>query len=306
MAASILPTAEEWRQLAPHPGTVTCRRAGDARLLVCAGYALLLQVSHPTVGAGVSDHSQFRHDPWGRLLRTLDYLYSVIYADPRTAWSVARRMRAQHAAIRGVSDDGRPYDALDPEPFAWVHATLADSIIHGHLHLGLRLRTDEIECFYDDWRRLGRLIGVRAHDLPPDWRGFCAYRERMISERLEDNAAVQELLATFGDPVAPPLRWLREPVWKIARIPAVQLVSLATAGLLPPSLRERFGIDWSAWHQSRFKAVCALSRASGPLLPPGLRVAGPHYLRWRARTRSPGVADRGEMQSVRGSGGSSR
>jgi uncharacterized protein (DUF2236 family) len=54
-----------------HPRTITWRRAGDARVLIAAGYALLLQVSHPTVGAGVSEHSQFQRDPWGRLLRAL-------------------------------------------------------------------------------------------------------------------------------------------------------------------------------------------------------------------------------------------
>jgi uncharacterized protein (DUF2236 family) len=42
------------------------------RLFTAAGDALLLQVSHPTVGAGVSEYSDFKADPWGRLFRTLD------------------------------------------------------------------------------------------------------------------------------------------------------------------------------------------------------------------------------------------
>ena len=36
-----------------------------------AGYALVLQVAHPTVAAGVEEHSRYRQDPWGRLVRTL-------------------------------------------------------------------------------------------------------------------------------------------------------------------------------------------------------------------------------------------
>ena len=85
--APLLPPAQQWTALAPHPGTVAWRRASDARLLLAAGYALLLQVSHPTVGAGVSEHSQFRRDPWGRLLRTLDYTYTMVYGGPRAAAS---------------------------------------------------------------------------------------------------------------------------------------------------------------------------------------------------------------------------
>ena len=82
---AIMPRAEEWEHLAPRPGTVSYERAGDARLMLAAGYALLLQVSHPTVGAGVSEHSRFREDPWGRLLRTLDYSYTMVHGGPRAA-----------------------------------------------------------------------------------------------------------------------------------------------------------------------------------------------------------------------------
>ena len=40
---------------APGPGSLTWRYAGDPRILGAAGYALLLQLAHPTVAAGVRD-----------------------------------------------------------------------------------------------------------------------------------------------------------------------------------------------------------------------------------------------------------
>lgn len=43
--------------------------------MAASGYALLLQVAHPTVGAGVAEHSNYAQDPFGRLIRTLDYLF---------------------------------------------------------------------------------------------------------------------------------------------------------------------------------------------------------------------------------------
>lgn len=90
MPTSILPPAADWPSLTPHPGTITWRRAGDARVLIAAGYALLLQVAHPTVGAGVSEHSEFQRDPWGRLLRTLDYACTIVYGGPQAAGSTLR------------------------------------------------------------------------------------------------------------------------------------------------------------------------------------------------------------------------
>ena len=106
MTPSTLPPAETWQSLAPHPATVTYRRAGDARVLIAAGYALLLQVSHPTVGAGVSEHSQFRHDPWGRLLRTLDYACTMVYGGPLAAGEMGQRIRSFHRKIHGERPDG--------------------------------------------------------------------------------------------------------------------------------------------------------------------------------------------------------
>jgi len=54
------------------PGTVTWRVNREGVLLVGGGAALILQVAHPLVAAGVAEHSNYRADPWGRLYRTLD------------------------------------------------------------------------------------------------------------------------------------------------------------------------------------------------------------------------------------------
>ena len=71
--SNVLPTDDEVLALVPGRGSITWRRAADARIFVGAGYALMLQVAHPTVGAGVLEHSNYKADPWGRLFRTLDF-----------------------------------------------------------------------------------------------------------------------------------------------------------------------------------------------------------------------------------------
>ena len=288
----LLPAREEGAELIPPRGGITWRIAGDARLFGASGYALLLQVAHPTVGAGVTQHSDFKADPWGRLLRTLDYTSSLVYGGPELAWRMGRRVREMHGRIRGVRPDGEPYHALEPGPWAWVHATLAESIIRGHdLFCRPPLTASQTEAFWAEWRRLGRLIGVRYEDLPETWPGLLAYFDRMVEEELEDTEAAQDVLSSLLDPAAPPLPAMRRDwIWQVVRWPSTRAGSLATLGMLPPTLRDRLGVEWSDAMERRFRALAAVARRAGPLLPPPARSFGPHYLRWRGEALAGGAA----------------
>jgi uncharacterized protein (DUF2236 family) len=286
--STALPSPDEAPSLVPKPGSVVWRYSGDARLLTAAGYALLLQVSHPTVGAGVSEHSDFKSDPWGRLFRTLDYSYAMVYGGPKMAADIGRRVRNMHKGIKGVKPDGEPYHALEPEAYAWVHATLADSIVRGHEWFGSPIPADEVEDFYEDWRRMGRLVGVRESQLPEGWQAFCAYFDRMVEERLEENSAVQDVLASLAEPAAPPIPFLSGAAWRALRIAPARSTSLATVGMLPPVLRARFGVGWTKGQERQLRALAAASRAVTPLMPSSLRNVGPRYLRWRREALARG------------------
>src|ERR1700728_2027640 len=93
-----------------HPGPADLQPLGPDSLmwqlgfprtgLLLAGRALLLQVMHPVVGAGVRDFSDFKTDPWGRLDRTLVSLQVQLFGGAR-AVDEAERLRQVHRAIRG-------------------------------------------------------------------------------------------------------------------------------------------------------------------------------------------------------------
>jgi len=289
-----MPPPQEWPDLVPAPGTITWRRASDVRLFLAAGYALVLQVSHPTVGAGVSEHSQFRREPWGRLMRTLDYTYTMVYGGPQAAGEMGRRIRSFHRHIRGNMPDGRPYHALEPGAYAWVHATLAEAIVRAHGRFGLPFGDAEREAFWAQWRALGRLLGIRERDLPADWEGFGTYVTDMVAGTLERTPAVDDVLAALTRPPAPDAPALRAPVWALARAPLGRVLGLATIGLLPPALRGRLGVDWSTAQELRLRAFSAALRSATPLLPAGLQNTGPGYLRYRAAEIA-----RGEVASPR-------
>jgi uncharacterized protein (DUF2236 family) len=277
----VLPSEDEVPSLLPGPESVAWRRSSDARILATAGYALILQVAHPTVGAGVHEHSNFEADPWGRLLRTLDYTTVMTYGSPELAGPMGRRIHEMHKHIKGTKPDGERYFALEPEAYAWVHATLAQSIVAGTERFARRMSPVEVDRFYAEWLGVGRLIGVPAGELPERWLDFRAYFDRMIDERLEDNETVHTVLRTLAKPTAPPLPMLNDPVWRVARLPMARLGALATVGLLPPRLRSRLGLQWTRGQELELRALAALSRSVTPLMPASLRCFGPAYLRWR-------------------------
>ena len=282
----MLPLPEEVPALVPARTSVTWRMASDIRLMGASGYALVLQVAHPTVGAGVAEHSNFAADPWGRLLRTLDYVHGTIYGGPRRAGEIGRRIREMHKSINGVRPDGRPYHALEPVAFAWVHATLASAIVDGHATFGSPMTAAQIEEFWADWLRLGRLIGVRQQDLPAEWAGFRPYFDDVVDTQLQDNPTVHEVLRTLREPARPPVPGLNPGVWRVLRLPAAKQLELFTLGLLPDRLRRRLNLRWTGRDERAFRALAAASRAASPVIVGPLREFGPAYLRWRGWSQS--------------------
>src|SRR4051812_9679912 len=268
---------------APPPrGSIAWRYSSDARTLMGAGAALLLQVAHPTVAAGVREHSSFQRDPWGRLLRTLDHTNLLLYGGPDAARVTGERLREMHKRIKGVAPDGRRYHALEPEAYAWVHATLAWVIVDAHRVFGRRMSPGQIDRFWAEWRDLGGLLRVRDRDLPETWGEFREYVDWMVDERLEDSDVVQTVLRTLTAPAQPPAPWLPDAAWRVLRLPAARTLELATAALLPERLRRRVGLRLTDRDRVELALLSGVSRRATPVMPAGLRRTGPGYLQWRS------------------------
>jgi uncharacterized protein (DUF2236 family) len=283
---ALYPQPTEIEEILLGPDSVTWQRASDARLYVVMVHALLLQVAHPTVGAGVRDYSDFERRPWHRLLRTIDYVTLLVYGGQQ-APGAGRRLRDLHKRFRGTREDGLPYHALEPEAYAWVHATLIHTYVAGHAQFGIPLSPSETERFYSEYRRLGRLIGVRDRDLPETWAGFETYFARTTRDVLVHTTSVDRVLRAIRRVPPPPLP-LPQLIWRAVRIPAADALRLGAIGLLDPELRERFGVSWSRLDQVRFQALGALSRGLTPVLPRALTITGPAQLRWRREAIAQG------------------
>ena len=255
------------------PESVTWRLDREAFLLLGAGpRALLLQIAHPAVAAGVAEHSAFRADPWARLAGTLRSYLRIVYGTTADARAEVRRLNTLHRSIRGRLPGGDTYEARDPQLALWVHATLVDSTLATAAAWLGPLDRRERALAYEESKPVGRAFGIPDDLLPADLEAFEAYVAAMLGPGgpVRPGALARELAAVIlNPPPGPAIRTATRAAPAVApaalleavadlgdRLPATAVAWLMwpSIGLLPPAVREAYGLPWglpqravSAW-----------------------------------------------------------
>ncbi|MGK5551064.1 oxygenase MpaB family protein [Actinomadura kijaniata] len=257
----------------PGPGSLTWRYAGDWRAGLIGRATLLLQVAHPVVGAGVADHSEFLEDRWGRLLRTVESTTRFLgYRGDAAGRRETARLREIHRDIKGVDVRGRRYHALNPEAYLWVHATLLHGMLEAQRLFARPVPPAREAALFEEWRQLAFALGVTGRHVPADPAAFRRYFDAMVNDRLEDNATVRLLIRLDREPLPPPPRWpLPGVAWQGLAVPATALLREVGVGSLPPVLRARFGLAWSAADEWRFRRFAQAMRTADAALVGPLR-----------------------------------
>jgi len=237
--------------------SITRRINRENILLLGGGRALLMQLAHPLVAAGVDAHTDFRTHPIRRLRRTVRMTMAIVFGERETALAAARAVNQAHAHVRGPG-----YRALDPDLLLWVHATLVDSALITYETFVKQLTSSERDDFYAESKVLGELLGIPPDRFPATLSDFDAYVSRMIFEgpvRVTDRARDLARLV-----LRPPIRLLPGPVM----IP----FEVITSGLLPASLRDEYGLSWGAGQRRAFALATRAVPRIVALTPPVLRV----------------------------------
>jgi uncharacterized protein (DUF2236 family) len=250
------------------PGSLTWRVNREGVLLVGGGAALVLQVAHPLVAAGVAEHSNYREDPWGRLYRTLDLTTKIVFGSTEVAEEAAARIRHVHGRVHGVTRDpggrypaGTPYDARDPDLLMWVHATLVHTALDVYMRYVDALSIDEQRAYYEEQKLLGEQFGVPRDRQPATLDDFNEYfREMLASDRIAITDALRDVVDAT---LRPDLPFVLRPV--------VEAANIATVGLLPPRLRDELGLPWSPARRRLFGAGRTVLSALVPVLPRVMR-----------------------------------
>jgi uncharacterized protein (DUF2236 family) len=259
------------------PHSVTWRVDREAVLFLGAGRALLLQLAHPWVSAAIAEHSQTLADPIGRFHRTFNLMFTMVFGTLDQALAAARRLHRRHAAVVGVMPAGAgpfargsPYSANEVCALRWVYATLIDTALAARALVVPALTADEHERYYAECRLFAALFGIPQSCLPTNWDAFVAYNEAMWESEVLSVSA--EARAIAGRILQGATIWLRPPGWYRA----------ITARMLPPRLREAFGLPYGQAEHHVAETAITWVRRVYPVLPERLRYVGP-YLEARAR-----------------------
>jgi uncharacterized protein (DUF2236 family) len=254
------------------PESITWRVNREGVLLAGGGTALILQLAHPLVAAGVSQHSNYREDPWGRLYRTLDLTTKIVFGSTEVAEEASARIRHTHGRVRGKSTEaggaypeGTPYDARTHELVMWVHATLVHTSLLIYQRYVRPLTIAEQRAYYQEQKLLGEKFGVPIEAQPDTYADFNDYFDDMLaSDRIVATDALRDVVDAVMRPELP------RGADVLAR-PVIEALNLATVGHLPESLREELGLPWGANRRRLFEASRVVLSAALPVLPKLLR-----------------------------------
>jgi uncharacterized protein (DUF2236 family) len=246
------------------PDSEAWRFDREAMLLLGAGpRALLMQLAHPAVAAGVAEHSDFRADPWRRLDGTLRSFLRIIYGSTPAARAEIRRLNGLHKPIKG-----RGYDARDPGLSMWVHATLVDSTIVVNDAWAGPISRGQARRFYEETKPIARAFGVPDLALPADLAAFERYLEEQTGPGgpVEVGDTARDLAESILHPPLPGV---------LARAPLdprlYDWTLWPSVGLLPPAIREAYRLPWGPLERAVSAWLIAGWRGWNPVLPRSFR-----------------------------------
>jgi len=192
----------------------------DPAMFVGGVRALLFQTLHPVAMYAVAEHSDYEHDPLGRLHRTAEFIGRTTYGSGAEANEAIHQVRSIHTRVVGTLPDGTLYRADDPHLLGWVHATEVDSFLAGHQKYGEKpLTPDESDRYVADMALIGEALGV--DDAPQS----CAELAAMIDSYRHELGPSKECRDAT--------RFIFAPALPITVLPFYGLVFSSAVAMLP-------------------------------------------------------------------------
>lgn len=227
----------------------------EAILLAGGATAILLQVAEPGVAKGVDEHSNFAYRPMDRLRTTMTYVYCMAFGTRDEKKAVVDMVHRAHAPVKGPG-----YSADDPKLQLWVAATLYAVGIDLYQQVFGPIDETTAEEIYREYSILAVSLRVLPGMWPQDRRAFWEYWDHQIATmEITDHAksVAQDLL--FNKKVPFHIR------------PVMPLVRLSTAQMLPPRLREAYGLKTNKLRRGAHRFTMGLTKATYPCLPKAIR-----------------------------------
>jgi len=243
------------------PDSMVWKVNRESVLLLGGRAALLMQLAHPLVAAGVNNHSDFRNDPIRRLQRTLDVMLSITFGDVEAATKMMRRVDAVHSKVTGVAADGRRYSAQDPELAKWVFTTLVYTSVAVYEACVGTLSEDEARQHYDEALVIARMFGIPDELMPSSRRALMSWMHETIDS---DTIEVTPLARDLAGEILRPVRIVPRRV--------AETSAIVTRALLPPKLRAGYRLKSGPADSIALAVARRAARVTLPLMPSVVRV----------------------------------
>ena len=237
------------------PGSVTWQINREIVVVAAWGRAILLQLAHPAIAAGLDRHSGFRGSlraSAARLRSTVRAMLAITFGDPERMISAAARINAIHDRVHGNG-----YAAHDPALQRWVHATLLESTLDVYERLVGPLTAAERDRYCVEALIMQPLLGLPPGLLPRSSAELAAY---MADMQAGGRIRVTDTGRALATAVLSPPRWYL--AW-----PAFRPLQLITIGSLPPSIRRSYGFAWRPRDERAFARWTSGIRLVRRLLP---------------------------------------
>ena len=255
----------------PSRNTVARKINRETVVLLGWGRAILLQLAHPLVAAGVAEYSHFDETAGGyvrRVRRTVGGMLGITFGSPEEARQIIERINHIHHQVHGtlrhsagIFPAGTPYSATDPRLLCWVHATLVESMLLTYERLVAPLTSHERDQFCAEAAETGGLLGIPDESLPKRFVDLEQYLQTMYAGG--EIAVAGDARALAGALLSPPLGPAAAPLFRVTR--------LVTVGLLPERIRQEYGFKWDARRDHACRAIMGFIRRTRGVLPAVLR-----------------------------------
>jgi uncharacterized protein (DUF2236 family) len=223
--------------------------------------AILMQIAHPLIAAGVIQHSSFRGGALQaavRLHHTVSAMLSLTFGDEARRAAAIERIRTIHTTVNGTLTSGvgpfpagTRYSAEDPALLLWVHATLLDSTADIYQRVVAPLTLDELDRLCVEAAPLLHALGGDRITTPRSWDALQRYLAGVLDSGV---LAVSDEARELGTAVLTPrAAGLAVPFGGVHRLVAL--------GLLPGSLRQQYGFEWDLRRERRFRHAVRTLRA---------------------------------------------
>lgn len=236
--------------------------------------AFVLQSAHPIIDAAVSKEKKYKFDPWGRAKGSVALLWPVVYSRPEKAIEMGQRLRELHRQIKGIDAQGKPYHALDPEAYSWVHITGFDSTVRMYEYFGKQVSAEQRQQMFDEWKQMGSMLGILEQHIPQTEEAYWQHFNHIIENRLVWGEVVSDLMkkdfyAQYPKPSE--LKKLPDFVWTLFIHPVGWFGHKITVATLPEIFRRKFNIQYSGRDRLLFAVFSWLVRTFYPLTPQNWR-----------------------------------